>query len=428
MKDPQVVAAGAAGLVCLFLACRPLLDRRLRAAGWLGFTLVAVVIPTVYGGSSTTHQLLNGIFLGSIYALIALGYTMVYGVLKMINFAHGEVFMVGAYVGGFMLMAYQQQPVLAIAIALLAAMVVAAGLGVLVERAAYRPLRGAPRLAALITAIGVSLLLQNVALLVVGPSPKVIPTVLPTVPVPWLRTQFGLPVNLPALVTLGGAVVMMVGLQFIVAKTNIGRAMRAVSEDREAACLMGVNVNQVVAATFIIGSALAGAGGVLWTMRYTSITPYMGVQPGLKAFVAAVLGGIGSVPGAMIGGMMIGILEVFVSAVSVTREQLAQATLFIVMMIVAWRGLDQYLLLLPKTAGGRAVQAVATLAVLTVGYLVAGWLVGLAGPLFRQPEPGHSLPMVTGSTFKDAVVFAVLVIILIAKPTGIMGRYAPEKV
>ncbi|NUQ00892.1 MAG: branched-chain amino acid ABC transporter permease, partial [Armatimonadetes bacterium] len=296
MRSFVPVALSALGLGGLVLLLVPRL--RLRWRGLALLLMVGAVTGLVLyrrnlGDDPTeAQQLLNGLFLGSIYALIALGYTMVYGVLKLINFAHGEVFMVGAYLAFFILTVLQNSPTLAIIAALLLAMVLCALLGLTIERTAYKPLRRAPRLAALITAIGVSLLLQNIALLLVGASPKTVPTVIPTSPLPRLEQATGLLVNLPNIIALAAAVLLMMGLQFVVSHTRTGRAMRAVSEDREAAQMMGINDDQVVAITFVIGSALAGAGGVLWGLRYPSVAPDLGVLPGLKAFVAAVLGGI----------------------------------------------------------------------------------------------------------------------------------------
>ncbi|MBE3576999.1 MAG: branched-chain amino acid ABC transporter permease [Limnochordales bacterium] len=286
------------------------------------------------------QQLVNGISLGSIYALIALGYTMVYGVLKLINFAHGDVYMVGAFAGFFAATAFGW----GFLPALCFAMLVAALFGLVIERVAYRPLRNAPRIAALITAIGVSLLLENLGILILRPDPRAFPELIR------LETyQVGpLIVNNRQLVIIATSVVLMMLLQFIVTRTRMGKAMRAVAEDTEASRLMGINVDRVIAFTFVLGSALAAAAGVLVGIYYTRIDPLMGFMPGLKAFVAAVLGGIGLIPGAMLGGLAIGVAEVLV-----------------------------------------------------VAFISSSW--------------------------KDAVAFAILIMILLLKPTGILGKTAEEK-
>lgn len=288
------------------------------------------------------QQLVNGLAWGSIYSLIALGYTMVYGVLRFINFAHGDVYMVGAYVGFFAIGVAG----LGLVPGILVAMIFCALLGVLIERAAYRPLRNAPRLTVLITAIGVSLLLENVAQhpAVFGPTPRPFPQVIPFAPV-----RVG-PVAISRLqmVILGTSLLLMLFLQGFVKGTRVGRAMRAVSFDRETAALMGINTDTVISATFALGSALAAAAGVLVAMYSSQIEPLMGIMPGVKAFVAAVLGGIGSIPGAMIGGLVLGVAE----------------------YMVAWRSPD----------------------------------------------------------YRDAIAFALLILILLVRPTGILGTGAVEKV
>ena len=289
------------------------------------------------------QQLINGISLGSVYALIALGYTMVYGIIRLINFAHGEVYMLGAFIGFYAITSLG----LPFFPALIVAMTVCALLGVLMERLAYKPLRNAPRVAALMTAVGLSLLFQNVTIYFLGAKPKSFPRL--TVHT-W--NVAGVSVRSSQLLILGTAVVLMILLHFIVQKTKMGKAMRAVSFDRDAAMLMGINVDNTISFTFALGSALAAAGGVLVGQYYGMIQPFMGMLPGLKAFVAAVLGGIGSIPGAMIGGMILGVAEAGVSAI---------------------RG----------------------------GYF---------------------------STYRDAVSFAILIVILIVKPTGILGKNVREKV
>lgn len=287
------------------------------------------------------QQLINGVSLGSIYALIALGYTMVYGIIRLINFAHGDIYMIGAFTGYFAIRVFQMPFLMALAVS----MVISSVLGVVIERLAYRPLRNAPRIAALITAIGVSLLLENVALLVWSPEPRAFPDVLS------MRTwsALGVVVDSRQVIILLVSVGLMLLLQYIVHQTKIGKAMRAASMDRETAMLMGIDVNIVISATFAIGSALAAAAGVLVGVYYSRIDPLMGIMPGLKAFVAAVLGGIGIIPGAMLGGLIMGVAEV-------------------------------------------AVVAVAS------------------------------------STWKDAVAFSILIIILLLRPSGLLGRNQREKV
>ena len=287
------------------------------------------------------QQLVNGISLGSIYALVALGYTMVYGIIKLINFAHGDIYMLGAFTGFFAIKMFQ----MSFLPALVVAMATAALLGVIIERLAYRPLRNSTRIAALITAIGVSMLIQNVALLVWKPDPRSFPDVFP------FKSYeiWGVYVDNRQLIILAVAVILMVVLHYIVHYTRIGRAMRAVALDDDAARLMGIDVDRVISFTFALGSALAAAGGVLVGVYYNRIDPMMGVMPGLKAFVAAVLGGIGVIPGAMIGGLVMGIAEVMVVAL-------------------------------------------------------------------------------TASTWKDAVAFGILIIILLLRPAGILGQHVREKV
>jgi branched-chain amino acid transport system permease protein len=287
------------------------------------------------------QQLINGISLGSIYALIALGYTMVYGIMKLINFAHGDVYMVGAYFGFFATTVLH----LSFVPALLVAMLGAGLLGMFIERAAYRPLRDAPKIAVLITAIGVSLLLEYGGMLLVTPQPRTFPKVFEAV----TYNISGIVVNSQQILILVVSIVLMVILTYVVNKTMLGKAMRAASFDMDAARLMGINVDKIISFTFGIGSALAGAGGVLVGVYYNSIDPLMGIMPGLKAFVAAVLGGIGIIPGAMIGGVILGVIEA----------------------------------------------------------LVSGFI---------------------SSTFRDAAAFAILILILLFKPSGILGKNVREKV
>jgi len=260
------------------------------------------------------QQLLNGIAWGGIYALVALGYTMVYGVLRLINFAHGEVYMVGAMTGYYAAHAlgFAREPSLVGLVLVLAiSMAACAILGATIERVAYRPLRNAPRLAPLITAIGVSLLLQNAGQLVFGADPKFFPPLLESHEL--LRIG-ALAISNIQLTVVATALALMAGLELVVMRTRFGRAMRAVSVDAPAASLMGVNVDRVIAGTFVLGSALAAAAGILVGLSNPKIDPLMGLLPGLKAFVAAVLGGIGSIPGAMVGGLLLGIVETLVSA------------------------------------------------------------------------------------------------------------------
>jgi branched-chain amino acid transport system permease protein len=295
------------------------------------------------------QQLLNGITWGSIYALIALGYTMVYGVLRLINFAHGEVYMIGAMTGYYAAHAlgFASAPsLLGLFVVLVVSMVACGLLGAAIERIAYRPLRTAGRLAPLITAIGVSLLLQNTGQLVFGADPKFFPSLLQSHEVFRLG---GVGVSNIQLIVLVTAALLMAGLEFIVQRTRFGRAMRAVSYDAPAAALMGVPVDRVIAGTFVLGSMLAAAAGILVGLSNPKIEPLMGLMPGLKAFVAAVLGGIGSVPGAMAGGLLLGVIETLVT-----------------------------------------------------GYL--------------------------SSTYRDAIAFVILVVILLYRPTGLFGAPQTEKV
>ncbi len=289
------------------------------------------------------QQVINGISLGSIYALIALGYTMVYGIIKLINFAHCDVYMLGAYIGYFCMTSLK----LGVFPSMVIAMLVCTILGVLIEKIAYKPLRNATRIAVLITAIGVSLLIEYGTMFFVKANVRAYPEMTGIMAKSF--TIGGLKITAQQVLIVISTIVLMAMLQFIVKKTRVGKAMRAVSLDKDAAELMGINVNSTISFTFAIGSALAGAAGVLVGIYYNSIDPLMGVIPGLKAFVAAVFGGIGIIPGAMIGGYFIGTVEVFVS-----------------------------------------------------GY-------------------GNSL-------YKDAVVFAILILILIVKPAGLLGKNTKEKV
>jgi len=293
------------------------------------------------------QQLVNGLSLGSIYALIALGYTMVYGVLRLINFAHGDVYMLGAYAGYYLSRKLKgDEPSLGSALlVMLGAMLTCALIGVVIERFAYRPVRRAARLTLLITAIGVSLFIENAAQLVFGPDPKFFPSLAP-------RADFhvgGVRLTSEQLTVIAVSFLLMVLLRFFIMKTRTGKAMRAVSFNLDAAKLMGISTDRIIAITFALGSALAAAAGVLIGMQIPKIDPLMGILYGLKAFVAAVLGGIGNVPGAVIGGLLIGTSEVMV-----------------------------------------------------VGYL--------------------------SSTFRDAIAFGILILVLLLRPQGILGRAQKEKV
>ena len=270
------------------------------------------------------QQLINGLILGSVYALLALGYTMVYGIIKLINFAHGDIYMMGAFIGYFLITKYHMN----FFVALVLTMVLTAILGVVIEFLAYRPLRNSTRIAALITAIGVSFFLEYSMVRLVGANKHAFPQTLATV-----KYNLG-PVSVTnvQLIILGVSIFLMLALQFIVQKTKMGKAMRAVSVDSDAAQLMGINVNSTISFTFALGSALAGAGGVLIGLYYNSVDPLMGMVPGIKAFVAAVLGGIGIIPGAAVGGFMIGLLETF--SVSIGLASYKDAVVYAVRIII----------------------------------------------------------------------------------------------
>ncbi len=285
-------------------------------------------------------QFLNGLQTGSVYALVALGYSMVYGIILLLNFAHGDIIMVGAYAAFYSMTAFHLHPLLSVVLAVAASTL----LGVVIEKVAYTPLRQAPRLSLLITAIGVSFLLENGAQLLFGSETKSMS------PIVTGNVSLGsMSISKVALLTIAVTVAAMAILTFLVQRTKLGKAMRAVSEDMGAAQLMGISLNKTISFTFAVGSALAGIGSVLYLCAYTQASPTMGSMLGLKAFVAAVLGGIGSIPGAMIGGFAIGLLEALCSAVNL-------------------------------------------------------------------------------SVWKDGVVFAILILVLLVKPTGIMGRSQAEKV
>lgn len=287
------------------------------------------------------QQLINGISLGSIYALIALGYTMVYGIMMLINFAHGDIYMVGAYIGFFAATAGHLSFFPAIILAMLGAGI----LGIVIEKVAYKPLRNHSKISIMTTAIGVSLLLEYTSMLFLTPQPRTFPPLLPAD----IYHVGVLIISFQQIVILLVSIVLMILLTYIVNRTKMGKAMRAVSHDSDAAKLMGINVDSVISFTFFIGSSLAAAGGVLVGIYYNTIEPLMGIMPGMKAFIAAVLGGIGIIPGAMIGGIILGIVEA----------------------------------------------------------LVSGFI---------------------SSTFRDAAAFAILIIILLFKPTGLLGKNQHEKV
>ncbi|MBE5759960.1 MAG: branched-chain amino acid ABC transporter permease [Clostridiales bacterium] len=271
-------------------------------------------------------NLINGISLGSIYAIIALGYTMVYGIAKMLNFAHGDVIMVGGYIS-FCAIFYLELPPF---IAVVLAMIVCTVLGIIIEGLAYKPLRDATSLAVLITAIGVSYFLQNSAQLIWGSASKSYISILQAEPIRLFEGQ--LTIKAEAVLTIIVCVIIMIALTLFVNKTKIGKAMRAVSEDKGAAQLMGINVNRTISTTFAIGSALAAVAGVLLCSSYPTLMPTTGSMPGIKAFTAAVFGGIGSIPGAMLGGILLGIIEIF-AKVYVSME-LSNAIVFAVLIIV----------------------------------------------------------------------------------------------
>ena len=270
------------------------------------------------------NQLINGLGTGAIYALIALGYTMVYGIVKLINFAHGDIMMVGAYTA-VLLMTGAGVP---FPLALIASMAMCVIFGVLIERVAYNPLREAPRICSLITAIGVSYLLQNSAQLLFSANPRPFPTVFSVPPI----IIGGVSISFVTLLTIVTSIVLMVALTLFVQKSRTGKAMRAVSEDMGASQLMGINVNITISITFAIGCALAGIGACLYCIAYPSVSPTMGAMPGLKAFIAAVLGGIGILPGAMLGGFIMGVAESLTKGFIST--QLSDAVVYGILIVV----------------------------------------------------------------------------------------------
>jgi branched-chain amino acid transport system permease protein len=282
------------------------------------------------------QQLINGLADGSILALIALGYTMVYGILRFINFAHGDVFMIGAFAGFYLtpkVAALLPTPSIWAGLVVMAgSMAICAVLGILIERFAYRPLRRSPKLSVLITAIGISLFLEYAGQEYFGAAPRRFPALIPVYPLPKIG---GLSFDSNQLIVLLVTIALLIVLRFIVLKTKIGMAMRALSFNPEAAALMGINTDIVISFTFGLGSALAAAAGILFAVNYPAIDPLMGVLPGLKAFCAAVLGGIGNLPGAALGGLIIGIVETFVagSHYSTWRDAIAFAILILILLI-----------------------------------------------------------------------------------------------
>ena len=276
---------------------------------------------------SFLNYLINGLSLGSVYAIIALGYTMVYGIAKMLNFAHGDIIMIGSYIAYSTMSMAGMHPLIAILIAMAGCMV----LGVVTERVAYRPLRGASSsLAVLITAIGVSYLLQNIVLLVFGADPKAFASVIAWKGISLFDGE--LQIRGTTIVTIAVGLLVLFGLQMFIHRTKSGQAMLAVAQDRGAATLCGIDVNKTIAITFAIGSSLAAVAGVLFSSAYPTITPYIGAMPGIKAFVAAVFGGIGSMPGAMIGGLTLGVIEIL--SRSYISSQLSDAIVFAILIVV----------------------------------------------------------------------------------------------
>lgn len=295
--------------------------------------------------SQLLQQLVNGLTLGSVYALIALGYSMVYGVLQLLNFAHGEVYMIGAFIGWsvFSLLAPGGTLLLPAAVVilfmLLAAMVGSGFLGILVEWFAYRPLRNAPRIVPLISALGTSFFLQNAVLLVAGARYRTYQTGL-LIPRTWTIPVLGATVSFTRILVMVMAVLLMVALHYLVRKTRLGKAMRATAQDREAAAMMGIDVDRVIVVTFFIGSALGGAAGVLVGLLFTQIYHYMGFTAGLKGFTAAVCGGIGNIPGAMLGGLFLGLVEsIGVGFISPQYKDLIAFGMLILLLLFRPRGL-----------------------------------------------------------------------------------------
>ena len=304
------------------------------------------------------QQIINGLVLGSVYALIALGYTMVYGILGIINFAHGDVLMIGAMAAlsaiRLFSVLWPDWPLLVLLASLMVAMMACATLSYAIEKVAYRPLRNAPRLAPLITAIGISILLQTIAMMIWSRNPMTFPQLLPSSPMDILGT--GATITVKEIVIICASVVVMIALLMLVDKTRLGRAMRAIAENRQVASLMGVDANRVISLTFILGGALAALAGVMVATNYGNVHFYMGFTPGLKAFTAAVLGGIGNLPGAVLGGLLLGLIE----------------------------------------------------------SLGAGYVGDLTGGVF-------------GSNYQDVFAFAVLILVLIFRPSGLLGERVADR-
>lgn len=276
------------------------------------------------------QQLINGLTLGSVYALIALGYTMVYGIIKLLNFAHGDIFMVGSFISYYLILTFSMN----IFVAFILTMVVTGILGIFIDQVAYKPLRKAPRISALITAIGVSYLLRNGMIVIAGAETRAYLQVFDHLP-NFLTHSFqigNVTLKSMQIILLVTTIVLMVLLQFIVQKTKMGKAMRAVSVDAEAAQLMGIDTNMVIAFTFLLGSALAGASGMLVGMYYNSISPMLGAGYGTKAFVAAVIGGIGLIPGAVLGGYLLGMIEVMITAYG--NSMIRDAVVYIILIVI----------------------------------------------------------------------------------------------
>lgn len=276
------------------------------------------------------QQMVNGLALGSVYALIALGYTMVYGIVKLINFAHGDILMLGAFTGFFILGKNAMgMSVFSMITAFIISMIVCSIIGIIIERTCYKPLRKAPRINVLITAIGVSIVLENGARVIpfLGPNYRQFPT-----PKFINYDVFGVNINQVQLLVVGVSILLMIILNYVVNYTKMGKAMRAVSYDRDAALMMGIDVNKIISFTFAIGTALAAAAGILFSSSYPQVEPYMGLMPGLKAFVAAVLGGIGSIPGAALGGVILGIAETLTKGF--ISSKLADAVAFGILIII----------------------------------------------------------------------------------------------
>lgn len=273
------------------------------------------------------QQLINGISLGSLYGLVAIGYTMVYGILRLINFAHGDLLMFAAYVAIYSISLFTFPWYVSFPLAILATGLV----GILLDRAAYKPLRDAPRISLLISAIGASFLLENLALVIIGGVPRAFPR-------PPLFDHvivfLGLHVQVLTIYTPLVTIVLLLGLLYIVFRTKVGKAMRAASKDFETTRLMGINLDRIIAVTFLLGSMLAAAGGIMWAMKYPQVNPFMGIFPGIKAFVAAVLGGIGNILGAVIGGFLLGLAEILIVALVPELAQYRDAFAFIILILV----------------------------------------------------------------------------------------------